>query len=115
MTNLNTTLRSALALFLSSLGSLVCFGLILSLFWSLDGNDLTYKGITSLISASLSIIMGGFILAWMTKHKNHVLPAFLGLIIGFISSTYILGFSILVFPFTLIAVALSTVGSYLIK
>lgn len=113
MSKLKTALQTALAFFLSALGSLASFGLILALFWSLNSNGKAYKMITSLISAALSITLGGVILAWITKYKTYALPALFGLIIGLFSLLYILGTSILVVPFTILAVALSVAGSYL--
>ena len=113
MLKINTSMRSVFALFLSSLVSLSSFGLILALFWLLNGNEKSYKVITSLLSASFSTILGGFILAWMTKHNNHSLPALLGLIIGLFSSAYLFGIRLLVVPLTIIAVVLAVVGSYL--
>lgn len=110
---MNTALRAVFTLFLSSLVSLSSFGLFLALLWLLNGNEKFYKVITSLISASFSTILGGFVLAWMTKQNNHALPAFLGLMIGFVSSLYLFGIRLLVVPLTMIAVALAVVGSYL--
>lgn len=115
MSNLISALRAALALLISSLGSLASFGLMLAFLWLLNGNgfDNDYKVITLLISASLSIVLAGFILAWITKYQNHVFSAFLGLTIGFLSCSYLLGIRLLVVPLTIFAIALAAGGSYL--
>jgi len=105
--------RTVSAVFHASLGTMASFGLILSFLWFLGSNEESSKLITSIISASLAIVLGGFILVWVAKSKHLMLPALFGFLFSALSSTYLLGFDFLVVPLTIVSVFLSVTGGLL--
>jgi len=113
MSNLKSAGRTVSAVFLASLGTMASFGLILSFLWFLGSDEKSSKLITSMIFASLAILLGGFIVVWVAKIKNPMLPALFGFLFGALSFTYLLGFDFLVVPLTIVSVLLAATGSLL--
>jgi len=113
MSNIKSAGRLISAVLLAFLGTLASFGLILSFLWFLGSDDKSYKLITSIISASLAIVLGGFILVWVAKSKHLMLPALFGFLFGAFSFTYLLGVDFLVVPLTILTGLLAATGGLL--
>jgi hypothetical protein len=113
MSNIKSAGRLISAIFLAFLSTLASFGLILSFLWFLGSDEKSYRLITSIISASLAIVLGGFILVWVAKSKNLMLPALFGFLFGALSFTYLLGIDFLVVPLTIVSGLLAAAGGLL--
>ena len=88
MSKIKPVLKTALAFFLSSLATIVSFGLILYLLWSTLSHEMFYKINPVLKVISFSIFLGGFILTWITRDKTHLKPAIFGFLFGFFGLLY---------------------------
>ena len=115
MSIIKTAALSVFAIFLASLGTIASFGIVLSFLWFFVSDAIIYKIVTSIISAYVAIILGGFILAWISKRNDHVLPAIFGLLFGIFSFSYFLGVNGITFLFTVLTIILAVVGSSLFQ
>jgi hypothetical protein len=113
MHKLSSFTRWALAAAMASLGTLICFGLLLSFFGVLGGGR-GYRLASSLLSAFLALFAGGWITSWLAKTPSLALPILFGLLWGGFSFLYILGFKPLVLPLALAAGLSSGLGGYLV-
>ena len=113
MSDFKSVGRLISAILLAFLSTLTSFGLILSFLWFLGSDEKSYRLITSIISASLAVVLGGFILVWVAKSKNLMLPALFGFLFGALSFTYLLGIDFLVVPLTIVSVLLAAAGGLL--
>jgi hypothetical protein len=84
-------LQSLGALILGSLASLLAFGAVLALLWTVAGASVPSKAISALISAVLALSLGGFVVAWIGRGDDAKLAALFGFLFGGFSATYVLG------------------------
>ena len=113
MSKIKPVLKTALAFFLSSLATIVSFGLILYLLWSTLSHEMFYKINPVLKVISFSIFLGGFILTWITRDKTHLKPAIFGFLFGFFGLLYFVGFEYLVISKIILATIFALGGSFL--
>jgi hypothetical protein len=113
MKGLSSFTRWALAAALAGLGTLICFGLLLSFFGVLGGGR-GYRLASSLLAAFLAFLAGGWTLSWLSRSPSLTFPFLFGLLWGGFSFLYILGLDPLVLPLALAAGLFSGLGGYLV-
>jgi hypothetical protein len=109
MSPTRSILRSISSLILGFITALIVFALVLSLFWAVIPQTPAWKLAGALISSALALCAGGFVVTWLSKTQNWILPAAFGFFLGGFSFTYLLGLTWSVLSYT----AASTLSAYL--
>lgn len=112
MDNLTVGIRGVGALLLGGIGTLIGFGILLSLAW-LPSQNTPYKLVAVLLVAAVAIMLGGFISGSIGKQNKMVYGLVFGLLFGLVSFAYIFGIEWRMFVAVLLSAVLGALGGWL--
>jgi lipid-A-disaccharide synthase-like uncharacterized protein len=115
MSKTGPIIRSISSLVLGMIATLILFGLVLTLLWTVIPQEPAWKLYSALASAALALFAGGFVVAWLSNVETRVLPAAFGLFFGGASFTYLLGPEWIVLAFATVSALAAALGALVFR